>query len=282
MKPYKLLLFLFICYWLIYFFDCTENPFGGEDKISGNSIRGKIQLENNSNPGNVYIWLEVLNISARSQINGSFELSIPPPSLQPGGGIDGIYILYFYMANYQLYSLNVTFSNGNLLFPGEIFHNNGELKATIILSEILNIKTLFKKKVSEGNQDTLLAYFTVRAKSKQVVFTSYVSNPLLHNEPECLVGFLVDENERYLKNLERENRSHRMVNWKLKNQTITLPPVLIPADSLSQGRYKVIPYLKILCETLPSGLLESLNIRQYNDYLKIPLKINDNEFQILN
>jgi len=278
--PKQLLLLVGICFFC--FISCTENPFWKEDNISGNSIRGKVKLENSSNPGNVYIWLEGFDISTRTKEDGSFDLIIPPPNKQPGNGIDGFYNLYFYVSNYRLYSIEIVFSKGAIVLSDGIFNNNGELKAPVNLSEILHITTSFKKGyVTEAGQDTLLAYFTIKSKSTSVSLSSYITNPI-QGEREYLVGFLVDKDEKFLKKLEIGNRSYRPANWKLQNQTLKLPPVLFTfhPDSIKHGSYKIIPYLDIWHEHLPSGLLKGLKSNQFIDYLKIPLKINGNEFQI--
>lgn len=274
-------LLLLVSFCLICFMSCTENPFWKEDEISVNSIRGKVKLENSCHPENVYIWLETFDISTRTNEHGIFELVIPSPEKQPGGGIDGFYNLYIYVANYHLYLIELAFSNGIILLSENVFNNNGDLKAAINLSEIVNITTSFTvDRVSEGNQVTLLAFFTVTVKSKPVVLTSYISNRLFQSDSEYLAGFLVDENEKFIKILELEDRRYRVVNWEIKNQTLTLPPVLFTSDSLVRGKYKVIPYMNIWYDNLPSGLIESLDMKQHSDYLKIPLKINNNEFQL--
>ena len=79
---------------------CTENPFDNEDKILANSIMGKVELSDQQSPDNVHVWFKAFNISTRTDENGNFELKLPTETKQSGGGLDGIYSLYFYVANY--------------------------------------------------------------------------------------------------------------------------------------------------------------------------------------
>jgi hypothetical protein len=274
-----LLLSIFVLFW-----HCTENPVFRDDKISGNSIRGKVELSSNLNPGNVYVWLKVLNISTRTKMDGSFELKIPPPSKQSGGGIDGIYDLYFYVANYQLDSLKIPFSGGNVLYSEAIINQDGELKPTIKLSEILKITTSFNNRhVSEDGQDTIFVFFNVEAYSKPVVLSSFI-NQNSNMDPIFLVGFLLNENKQVIKKLCREDRRIRRTTWQIAKTSYTLPPIIIVfnSDTLEHGEYEVVPYMDIWSSRLPDGLFESFEIdkkRYYPEHLKIPLKIMNNKFK---
>ena len=88
----RLCFFIVYCITLSYLIDCSENPLFKDEDISsgGSDIKGKVSLNDNSPPDNVFIWLEGFNISTYSDSQGNFLLQLPPASNQPGGGINGI------------------------------------------------------------------------------------------------------------------------------------------------------------------------------------------------
>ncbi|MCI0698440.1 hypothetical protein L0337_41385 [candidate division KSB1 bacterium] len=103
---------------------CTSNPFGGDEITGGNrQISGNLILKDKSSPESVYVWLEGFGLNAWTNNRGEFKINLPPPASQgPAGGVDGVFALYFYLANYSLQSttvivdLNIPFrrTNGRL------------------------------------------------------------------------------------------------------------------------------------------------------------------------
>ena len=99
--------------------NCEENPFSSKSQYSSSRLlkdwlRLKeltfTQMEISSN---VFVWMKELGITANSGADGSFELGLPAASTPTGGGIaDGDYLIYFYMSNYQISSIKVTFAFG--------------------------------------------------------------------------------------------------------------------------------------------------------------------------
>lgn len=276
---------LFICFGFIFLFGCTENPFSDEEKISQNAISGRVALENHPDPGNVFIWFEVLNISARADSTGRFSLHIPTPAKQPGGGIDGIYDLHFYAANYQLKTVKIAMAKGKVQYDDQALNNNGELKETVVLTEILNINTSFSQRtVSESLVDTIYATFTVYAKENPVQIKIDSSSPDYPGDPEFMTGFLLNAKKSFVKALKREDKGHRTVTITIGSSAGALKrlPILIPRGEIPSGSYYVIPYI-LIEQDLPAGLIENIgqNVTKYSqDFLKIPLKLFNNKLTI--
>lgn len=158
------LVFPFLFLSILLFSNCTDNSLFGNAEISANSIRGTVKLGNNLKPDEVFIWLEALDVNTRTDENGQFTLNLPTANKQPGGGIDGIYDLYFYVANYQLQSVKISILNGNVQLSKLSLTSEGELRQTVVLQEILNINSSISfRQESEDSVRTFLAVFTVKA-----------------------------------------------------------------------------------------------------------------------
>ena len=280
-------LLLLISFFLFCFISCTENPFWKEDKITGNSVRGKVSLNSYLSPDEVYVWFKALDLSTRTDKNGDFTLHFPPPNKQPGGGIDGIYDIYFFVANYQLQSVQVAFIKGDVQYSEEYLNSEGELKKPVVLYEMLKIKTSFGPTMhTEDLEDSIHVSFTVNTVVETIPIMTIFSNPLDQNDPESLAGFLLNSDKNVVK-MFPQNRTFMSVEIKADTNPKTLTPLIaiIRPGEFPSGEYYIIPYFVIQHKDLPAGLLKSIgnNLTRYSpDYLKIPMKIRNNKFNISN
>jgi len=77
---------------------CTENPFSDAPEVGSTQIRGQVLLNNDTDNSGVYVWLEQMGVSAYTNTDGEFLISIPPPASQGGGGgIDVNLLLLLYL-----------------------------------------------------------------------------------------------------------------------------------------------------------------------------------------
>lgn len=263
---------------------CTENPFMTEDKILNNSISGKVALNTGVDAKGIYVWFKALNVSAWTDESGSFTLAVPPPAQQPGGGIDGIFKLYFYCANYQVKSVQIAMFNGNVQYSKQNLNNKGELKETVQLNEIVHIMTTYGPRDStETGTVNLPAYFTLQARTEPVTVTGNISIADFQGDPEYLTGFLLDPDGNFVKVLKPDNRGSRTSNIEIGANAVTLEPVMISVKPGFPGTYQVIPYLIINQKNLPAGLLQSMGdhvLEPGAEFLMMPLKIENNKFKI--
>ena len=286
---YKYLLQISGFLFLVLLVNCTENPFWKENKISGNSVRGKVRLNSYLSPDDVHVWFKALDISTRTDENGEFTLHFPPPSKQPSGGIDGVFDLYFFVANYQWQSVPIVFINGNVQYSKESVGNNGELRKTVVLSEILKIKTTYSQTMlTETLEDSIHVSFTVNTfDDEPIALISNFTTSLYPGDPEFLTGLLLDSNKNVVKMFTRRDRTIKTVEILIEKTPKTLVPVIVilAPGEFPAGEYYIVPYSIIQHKNLPAGLLKSIgnNITRFSpDYLKIPLKIRANKFTISN
>jgi len=98
-------------------------------------VEGKVRLSDNSDPSNVFIWLEGLNISTYTDEAGEFILNIPPPQFQPGGGMSGDFRLFYYVGNYKCTSSSVVIRDGYIDCGVGDVDSEGNVNEIIILTK---------------------------------------------------------------------------------------------------------------------------------------------------
>jgi hypothetical protein len=260
---------------LLIFTHCTDNPFD-EGDISGGKreVRGKVVLSEPGGLQDVFVWLEGFNIGTRTDEQGNFKLTLPPSSGQnSGGGLDGLFNLYFYLANYKLDTSQVLIRDGEFIYSRADINKNGELKEAKSLTQFLRIKTeVAPSKVFVNSTELLGIKVTLEAvlvDSVTVVF------------PGVVGGFL---GAALLRNLETDVVFFvESTAGATTRDAVVVGP--IPAsrsllftlinDPLPKGKYEVIPYLLVKHEEIPSQLMESLGNEVEDlspNYLKIPFK----------
>ena len=279
-----------LCFFLIInLWQCTNNPFSNEEGISNNTIRGTVELSDGASPKDVHVWFEPFGISARTDENGSFELTLPPHSEQGGGGVNGIFNLYFYVANYGLTSVEVILFNGTLKFPTEVFNRKGEIADNVRLVKILSIEaSLSSSSFTENREDSIEVTLTAQATVDPIEVTAAFSNPLSQGDPQFIVGFIRKANgdQNFCMSIYRENRQHRTAGFQIDKQQIELFPLVIynKPGALSPGEYEFIPHLQVHQKNIPLGLTESLDNDAGNlcrGFFNIPLKVKNNRFRVL-
>lgn len=267
---------------------CTENPFFKEDVIIKKTIRGKVELSDQMTPNDVYVWLQGFDISARSDENGLFEITLPSPANQPGGGLDGVFNLYFYVANYQLDSAKVVVHNGNVEYSKGDLNEKGELYKTQHLFKLLDISfSTSPDSIKANYADTIIVSLALQTilDSVTVVIPKMRKYPTREKKKFILsVAFFkkVDSDENFVKTIDIGGDITG--SCKVRNACLEYclefchEPGMLPA-----GEYEVIPYLLIQQKNIPPGLMNSLgeNVEGFSaDYLNIPLKVENNKFRV--
>lgn len=260
---------------LLFFTHCTDNPFDDGD-ISGGKrhIRGKVVLNEPGSLKDIFVWLEGFNLGTRTDEQGDFQLTLPPPSSQnSGGGLDGIFKLYFYLANYELDTSKVVIRDGEFIYSKADINKNGELIETKSLSQFLSIKT-------EVTPSTVFIN-TTQLVSIKVTLEAVLGDSVTVVFPKSVGGFL---GAALLRNVETDavfivestagtTNSDVVVIGKIpvsRNLIFNLINTPLP-----KGKYDVIPYLLVKHEEIPPQLVESLgnNVEDLSpNYLKIPFK----------
>ena len=268
---------------------CTRNPIGDTtDIIDLSIIKGKVTLNDNATPDNVFIWLQDSDATARTDETGSFELHIPSATTQTGGGLNGIYKLYFYLANYTLDSANVFIRNGLAEFNSNDIDKNGTIRKNIRLNKLLDISTSIEPaSISTDFVGYLTATITLQTTMDTVFVNVSKMTPYLY---QTITKFLLhkkDSEMDYPKIIE-----HPMFKGTAANYyEVTTTPVEIYLISAwppltdrvfwtyESGKYTIYPHIVVTTnQYIPEGLLEHIEgefLELGKDYLYYPLKYNN-------
>ena len=252
---------------------CTENPFGGDDISGGHrEIRGSVNLQDGGSAQGVYVWLEGVGTGAYTNGSGDFEMNLDTGSSQGGGGsLNGIYNLYFYLANYYLDSAQVVIRDGEFVYARASLNSDGRVTPPVTLHRFLRIITELEpdeiQSVYTGNIEVDVT-LTACGDSCSVVIPGSVGGGL----GAVLVKRTGSEAVSIYEASNLVTREKMLVGragavLEMRFNTLTSP--------LEPGVYEVIPYLLICHEPLPDGLKASLapNVEDLGpNYLKLPLR----------
>lgn len=261
--------------------NCTESPISeGGISPEGRKIRGLINVQG-YNDEDVYVWLEGFNLGTRSDKIGRFTLTIPAGS----GSITGVLKLYFYVANYNIETINVVVRDGLVIYGEGDVGPDGSLFEDITLAKLLNIHTIVAPWYTKYNFDHPIDV---------LVTLQAIADPVTVVYPKSIGGLLggilfrqLDSDNVYIDVpdegaktfdvdvITMQPKSRRMI-FKLSgwgNRDLYLPA----------GMYEVIPYLLIQHDNLPQELLETMgqDVEKIGpDFLKIPFRRDGGVFRI--
>lgn len=296
MNPLKFIFFVITI--SVTYLACTDNPFFKDSDFWSDqlSIKGTVQLigvdstrviEDKSG---VYVWLEGLDVSTYTRVDGRFNLQLSSPETLPGGATawNGIYRLYYYLANYQYEYSNILIRNGKVEYGQSDVDNKGNIKKIIELTELLNIRTtispcstvsntIFKQKV-----DLFLT-----TKNKPVRIKTFIP---LNETSGCVIFKRVDAPSALSVFVLANNNSFGSIDiqgstvWSMQlGGTNDMGIQNMDPIYIESGVYEVVPYCLIDQEGLPEELLYSIS--EYYDvfsyeYLKLPFKWDVDTFLV--
>ena len=251
---------------------CTSNPFLSDDAARDKHIvRGKVLLEQGDSPEDIYVWLEDLNISTRTNAHGEFSLALPRTDDLAGYNND--LKLYYYVGNYAIQHSNLLVVNGVFEFGKYDINNDGFIEETIYLKKLIDITTkidpeaisedysdILKVDVNIINLDTNL--LVIGRMTREGVLSGYIFREI--NSPATSAKRFDLSSVVY-----RGYRLYEPVNWT--------GSFVWEKNFLPSGTYEVYPYVFLRQSDLPQELLDSFgtDADQFTDaYLKIPFKHN--------
>ena len=273
-KCFSLLIY-FLC---LILFSCTSNPIGDNDISSGQrDLTGIVQLGNGHSPEGVYVWMEEFNISTWTDTDGSFILTIPPSFKD----VSGLFKVYFFVANYNIDSVQVVVREGQFLYDNEALNIRGELREAVRLEQFLKVSSdVTPQTVTRVNNINVTMTFSLTMQT-----INGVASVVL---PNTVPGFLssvffhnVVTGELYIFKGQSFTTSEEL---QIGSSPVTREmDVIFTRINLPAGKYQLIPYLLIQRDDLPENLVESIavNVLAFGpNYLKLPFKREGGEFEI--
>jgi hypothetical protein len=266
----KIKLFILLILNAFVFSTCTYNPFYSEDTAKDfQLVRGKVVLEDGDPHENVYVWLEELNLSARTNSKGEFSLGIPRTDNLKG--YNNNLRLYYYVGNYAIQNSNVLVVNGAFEYGKYDINSEGIIKETIYLRKLIDIKTTTSAQTISENYNGSM--------NIEVVVTNLDTNLQVFNQmtrDRVLSGFIFREVNSSHASATRFQLngvgyfSHQIVEPVTWNGTFNWPFKLLPP-----GKYEVYPFIYVPQDEIPGELLDSFGVnadRFTEAYLKVPFK----------
>jgi len=264
---------------------CASNP-SGNNPISTppRTISGTVTLSSNDNPEEVFIWFEGFNFATRPNAQGRFEFTLPPPTTQtPSGGATGVFNIFFYIANFNLVAEPIVLVNGLLGNPLNEINENGEIVQEILLSEQLKIFTEVQPPKVEKSPGTISLFADVILQTfkdtVQVFFPTRVGNlsgpVFLQNIETGAVSII----ESFIVDTAETDSVKVSTTAEIRELVMNLNLADLPV-----GKYEVIPYIIVINELVPAGLIDRIgqNVQSFSpDYLKIPFKRRGGELEIV-
>jgi len=265
-----LIIFVFILL-LSLIISCTNNPlFGDKDTAQDKRvISGRILLNDGTQPDDIYVWIEDLNISDRTNSNGDFRLQIP--RTDEFAGLNGAYTVYFYVGNYEFNTASILIVNGEFVYGKYDISSDGRLNDTITLKKLLDVSTSSQPvNLFHDNGGALnVSVFVMAVDSSVSVISNRTKDGVFGSIALEKIGTPISE--AILLNLDKlhafENLIQDTVIWNTQ--------MVITPGSIMPGTYHVRPYFKVRQDELPPELIESFGVNAdrftYN-YIKIPYK----------
>jgi hypothetical protein len=251
---------------------CTDNPFFDDNTAKDTRvISGKVLTESGDAPENIYVWLEQLNISTRTNSQGNFKLELPRTDDLSGYNND--LKLYYYVGNYAIQHSNLLVVDGVFEFGKYDINSDGFIKETVYLKKLIDITTTIRP-------GTISADYN-RTVTVEVNIINLDTNLLVRNRmtrESVLSGFILREINSPRTSAKRYDFSS--VNYRAYyiSEAVTWTGIIgWEPNYLPSGTYEVSPYIFLIQEDIPEELLESFgtDANLFTDaYLKIPFKQN--------
>ncbi len=242
---------------------CTENPFGGEKKMANRTISGRVKLDKvdfypNGYHNGVLVWSEGLGLQATTDIDGSFELTLPASSESSSGAItDGDYTLQFFIGNYKLSSVTITFAAGQVVNDEKVINLEGELRRDVTLTRLAGVHTnVYPPIITSGFDSDVITKVQITPDKTDIHFHL---RKLVTRDFSIYTGLLIREADSKKLAYTVDIDTASIMKEYINRPSQTLEFVFNYTDvNLPSGIYEVIPYLVLDREDVPEPILNTL------------------------
>jgi len=262
----------FLLFVILFITACTNNPFFDDNEAQDTHIvRGKVLLESGESPNDIYVWLEKLNISTRTNDVGDFQIELP--RTEELRGYNNELKLYYYIGNYIIEYSNLLVVDGMFQFDKYDVNNEGFLKETINLTKLIDITTTVDPpSISADYTDFLI----VEVKILNLDTNLFIIGQMTRGE--ALSGIIFREINSPASSAKRlVMTSVNYIGYRISSPLTWIGNFTWPTNFLPVGTYEVYPYIFLNQEEIPQELLDSFGNQadRFNDaYLKIPFTHN--------
>ena len=248
---------------LLTLISCTENPFGGEKKMANRTISGHVKLDKvdfypRGYHNGVLVWSEGLGLQTTTDIDGSFELTLPASSESSSGAItDGDYTLQFFIGNYKLSSVTITFAAGQVVNDEKVINLEGELRRDITLTRLAGVHTsVYPPIITSGFDSDVITKVHITPDKTDIYFHL---RKLVTRDFSIYTGLLIREADSKKLAYTVDIDTASSMKEYIDRPSQTLDFVFNYTDvNLPSGIYEVIPYLVLDRDDIPETILKTL------------------------
>ncbi len=248
---------------LLTLISCTENPFGGEKKMANRTISGHVKLDKvdfypRGYHNGVLVWSEGLGLQTTTDIDGSFELTLPASSESSSGSItDGDYTLQFFIGNYKLSSVTITFAAGQVVNDEKVINLEGELRRDITLTRLAGVHTsVYPPIITSGFDSDVITKVHITPDKTDIYFHL---RKLVTRDFSIYTGLLIREADSKKLAYTVDIDTASSMKEYIDRPSQTLDFVFNYTDvNLPSGIYEVIPYLVLDRDDIPETILKTL------------------------
>ena len=248
---------------LLTLISCTENPFGGEKKMANRTISGRVKLDKvdfypSGYHNGVLVWSEGLGLQATTDIDGSFELTLPASSESSSGAItDGDYTLQFFIGNYKLSSVTITFAAGQVVNDEKVINLEGELRRDVTLTRLAGVHTnVYPPIITSGFDSDVITKVQITPDKTDIYFHL---RKLVTRDFSIYTGLLIREADSKKLAYTVDIDTASSMKEYIDRPSQTLDFVFNYTDvNLPSGIYEVIPYLVLDRDDIPETILKTL------------------------
>ncbi len=279
---------VFMWAWLSLVLGCTENPFfAKDDRVQLKlQMKGTITLLNEADHSNIFVWIEGLEVNTRTNEQGDFTLTLDNPSSLPGGAQawNGLFKIYYFVANYKFETSDVLIKNGSFVFDENDLTKEGKLREDIVLAPLVKISgtilpdvPIYETPYPEQKVRITITLEPVSSTSP-VFFTSYVS------EGSGVKSFFLKREDGPISESFIFFDGYPLYESGIYLGQTIVSQIELPARLLKAGTYTVLPYILIKQTGLPAELIKSISEFANTftlEFLKVPLKYESTKLVML-
>jgi len=262
-----ILICIFIC-------GCTSNPFWDDQPTKKLTISGTVIAEDRETDVPVYIWVEDLNITGRTNSNKEFSIDISGLETADGS-FSGEVRVFYYIHNYKVeYSvLNIT--EGRFSSNQTDFDEDGMLNQEIVLEKLASFNVSCDDAWDRSLEDSIRIRMEIKVKDRNISMLTGLKSVGQDYAPAGVMfyqsaseDFYFDQNNvAFIGQSDfSSGASVELIYW-LGNGDIAAPA----------GMYTIRPWFFIIQPDIPDGLYLSLGLNNIQsisyDHLILPSDI---------
>ncbi len=259
---------------LILISGCTSNPFWEDRPTKKLAISGIVIAEDRETDIPVYIWVEDLNLSGRT--NSNDEFSIDMYGLETiDGNFSGQVRVFYYIHNYKIEYSVLSITEGRFSLNQTDFNENGVLNQQIVLEKLASFNVSFDNVWDRSLEDSIRIRMEIKVMDHNISILSGLKKLGQDYAPAGIMfyqsvseDFFFDQNDvAFIGQSDFSSGSSNELIYWLGNGDIAAPP----------GMYIIRPWFFMIQPNIPDGLYQSLGVTDLQsinfNHLSLPLDI---------